>query len=86
MAGYAFTYAAGMITGGRLGDRHGYRRLFIWGVAAFTVASVLCGIALNPAQLVAARLRVFMVALPRAVAGYGLDALPLSGPARRSRA
>ncbi|WP_211370686.1 MFS transporter [Nonomuraea turkmeniaca] len=56
VGGYAFTYAAGMITGGRLGDRYGYRRLFIWGVTAFTVASVLCGIAVNPAQLVAARL------------------------------
>jgi predicted MFS family arabinose efflux permease len=56
VAGYAFTYAAGMITGGRLGDRYGYRRLFVHGVAAFTVASVLCGIAVNPAQLVAARL------------------------------
>ncbi|RVX43432.1 EmrB/QacA subfamily drug resistance transporter [Nonomuraea polychroma] len=56
VGGYAFTYAAGMITGGRLGDRYGYRRVFIWGVAAFTVASVLCGIAVNPAQLVVARL------------------------------
>ncbi|MFB9625978.1 MFS transporter [Nonomuraea helvata] len=56
VGGYAFTYAAGMITGGRLGDRYGYRRLFIWGVAAFTLASVLCGIAANPPQLVAARL------------------------------
>jgi EmrB/QacA subfamily drug resistance transporter len=56
VGGYAFTYAAGMITGGRLGDRYGYRRLFVWGVSAFTVASVLCGIAVEPAQLVAARL------------------------------
>ncbi|TDD02504.1 MFS transporter [Nonomuraea deserti] len=56
VAGYAFTYAAGMITGGRLGDRYGYRRVFVWGVAAFTVASLLAGIAQTPAQLVAARL------------------------------
>ncbi|MFF4617779.1 MFS transporter [Nonomuraea jabiensis] len=56
VGGYAFTYAAGMITGGRLGDRYGYRRLFIWGVVAFTIASVLCGLAVNPAQLVGARL------------------------------
>lgn len=56
VGGYAFTYAAGMITGGRLGDRYGYRRLFIWGVVAFTIASLLCGMAVNPAQLVAARL------------------------------
>ncbi|MEW9553118.1 MFS transporter [Nonomuraea sp. NPDC050783] len=54
VGGYAFTYAAGMITGGRLGDRYGYRRVFVWGVAAFTVASVLCGIAASPGQLVAA--------------------------------
>nr|WP_201784688.1 MFS transporter [Nonomuraea pusilla] len=56
VGGYAFTYAAGMITCGRLGDRYGYRRMFIWGVAAFTVASVLCGVAATSAQLVAARL------------------------------
>ncbi|TMR22345.1 MFS transporter [Nonomuraea zeae] len=56
VGGYAFTYAAGMITGGRLGDRYGYRRLFVWGVTAFTVASVLCGLAADPVQLVAARL------------------------------
>ncbi|MCK2217770.1 MFS transporter [Actinomadura sp. ATCC 31491] len=56
VGGYAFTYAAGMITGGRLGDRYGYRRVFIWGVAAFTAASVLCGVAADAAQLVAARL------------------------------
>jgi EmrB/QacA subfamily drug resistance transporter len=56
VAGYAFTYAAGMITGGRLGARYGYRRLFVHGVTAFTIASVLCGIAANPGQLVAARL------------------------------
>ncbi|MER6510433.1 MFS transporter [Nonomuraea sp. NPDC001636] len=56
VAGYAFTYAAGMITGGRLGDRYGYRRLFVLGVAGFTVASVLCGLAPGAAWLVAARL------------------------------
>ncbi|MFI6926322.1 MFS transporter [Nonomuraea spiralis] len=56
VAGYAFTYAAGMITGGRLGDRYGYRRLFVYGVAGFTVASVLCGLAPGAAWLVAARL------------------------------
>ncbi|WP_200823864.1 MFS transporter [Nonomuraea solani] len=56
VGGYAFTYAAGMITGGRLGDRYGSKRMFVWGVAAFTIASLLCGIAADPIQLVAARL------------------------------
>jgi EmrB/QacA subfamily drug resistance transporter len=56
VGGYAFTYAGGMVTGGRLGDLFGYRRLFLIGMAAFTVASLLCGLAESPAQLVAARL------------------------------
>ncbi|WP_433466675.1 MFS transporter [Spirillospora sp. CA-128828] len=56
IAGYAFTYAGGMVTGGRLGDLFGHRRLFVLGMAAFTVASLLCGLAQSPSQLVAARL------------------------------
>ncbi len=56
VGGYAFTYASGMVTGGRLGDLFGYRRLFLVGVASFTVASLLCGLAQSPGQLIAARL------------------------------
>lgn len=56
VAGYAFTYASGLITGGRLGDLYGSRAVFLTGTVAFTIASVLCGIAQSPGQLVAARL------------------------------
>lgn len=56
VGGYAFTYASGMVSGGRLGDLFGYRRLFLGGMAAFTLASLLCGLAQSPGQLVAARL------------------------------
>jgi EmrB/QacA subfamily drug resistance transporter len=56
VGGYIFAYAAGMITGGRLGDLYGYRRMFVGGMIAFTIASLLCGIAPNPAVLVVARL------------------------------
>jgi EmrB/QacA subfamily drug resistance transporter len=56
VGGYAFTYASGMVTGGRLGDLFGYRRLFLAGMAAFTLASLLCGVAQSPGQLIAARL------------------------------
>lgn len=55
VGGYAFAYAAGLVTGGRLGDIFGYRRLFIGGMAAFAAASLLCGLSGNPSELVAAR-------------------------------
>ncbi|KPI23855.1 drug resistance transporter, EmrB/QacA subfamily [Actinobacteria bacterium OV450] len=55
-AGYALAFAAGLITGGRLGDIYGRKRLFLVGVAGFTVASLLCGVAADPSMLVASRL------------------------------
>ncbi|MFI6286084.1 MFS transporter [Streptomyces sp. NPDC051018] len=55
-AGYALAFAAGLITGGRLGDIYGRKRLFLIGITGFTVASALCGFAANPEMLVASRL------------------------------
>ncbi|HEY5835750.1 MFS transporter [Streptomyces sp.] len=56
VAGYGFTYASGLITGGRLGDLLGSRLMFLGGTLAFSIASLLCGLAQNPGQLVVARL------------------------------
>ncbi len=56
VGGYGFAYASGLITGGRLGDLHGHRRLFLIGMTTFTLASLLCGLAENPATLVTARI------------------------------
>ncbi|WP_199902446.1 MFS transporter [Azospirillum sp. B4] len=56
VAGYAVAFAVLLITGGRLGDTHGYRRLFMVGVAGFTATSLLCGAAASPAMLVLSRL------------------------------
>jgi EmrB/QacA subfamily drug resistance transporter len=56
VAGYALTFALLLITGGRMGDVFGYKKLFLFGVCGFTVASLLTGIAPNPGFLVAARL------------------------------
>ncbi|APU40689.1 MULTISPECIES: MFS transporter [unclassified Streptomyces] len=55
-AGYALAFAAGLITGGRLGDIYGRKRLFLIGISGFTAASLLCGIAADPAMLVASRI------------------------------
>ncbi|MBK3647607.1 MFS transporter [Streptomyces sp. MBT33] len=54
-AGYALAFAAALITGGRLGDIHGRKRLFLIGIGGFTLASALCGFAANPEMLVASR-------------------------------
>ncbi|BFO22326.1 MFS transporter [Streptomyces sp. KM77-8] len=55
-AGYALAFAAGLVTGGRLGDIHGRKRIFLVGIGGFTVASALCGFAVNPEMLVASRI------------------------------
>jgi EmrB/QacA subfamily drug resistance transporter len=53
---YTLTYAGLLITGGRLGDLYGQKRLFLIGLVIFTAASALCGLAQNPASLVATRI------------------------------
>ncbi|MDU0302524.1 MFS transporter [Streptomyces sp. PAL114] len=55
-AGYALAFAAGLVTGGRLGDIHGRKRIFLLGIGGFTLASALCGFAVNPEMLVASRI------------------------------
>jgi MFS family permease len=56
IAGYSFTYAIGLITGGRLGDLVGPRTLFIAGMVTFTVSLLVCGVAPNALILIIARL------------------------------
>jgi EmrB/QacA subfamily drug resistance transporter len=56
VAAYLLTYALSLITGGRLGDVFGRRRLFKLGIAGFTIASALCAVAPSPSALIAARL------------------------------
>ncbi|MGA5129441.1 MFS transporter [Streptomyces olivoreticuli] len=53
--GYALAFAIGLITGGRLGDIYGRKRMFLLGMGGFTLASMLCGIVSDPQLLVAAR-------------------------------
>src|SRR6202012_3473674 len=64
---YGLTYGVGLITGGRLGDRYGRRRMFALGLAIFTVASLACGLATN----------IEILNVSRAVQGLGAA---LAGP------
>lgn len=56
LAGYTLAFAVLLVTGSKLGDRLGRKRVFILGMAAFTLASLLCGAAGNAETLIAARL------------------------------
>jgi MFS family permease len=56
VAGYGLTFAVLLLAAGRLGDRYGRRRTLGAGVAVFTAASLLCGVAPSAAVLVGARL------------------------------
>jgi hypothetical protein len=73
VAGYVLGFAALLITGGRLGDIFGRKRVFMLGVAGFTVASALCGLAQDPVVLIAGRFLQGATAglmVPQVVGGY----------------
>lgn len=53
--GYSLAMAVGLITGGRLGDAFGRRRMFLIGVRGFVLASLLCGLAPSGEVLIASR-------------------------------
>jgi EmrB/QacA subfamily drug resistance transporter len=52
---YMLTYGGFLLLGGRLGDYFGHRRLFLQGIAVFTAASLVCGVANSQWLLIAAR-------------------------------
>jgi EmrB/QacA subfamily drug resistance transporter len=56
VTGYALTFAALLITGGKLGDLYGRRRTFVIGIAIFTLSSLACGLAPNAGFLIGARI------------------------------
>ena len=76
IGGYLIAFAVLLITGARLGQTHGYQRIFLLGVGVFTLASLLCGLAPGPLLLVLAR--VFQGAgaalmFPQALTGIQLN-------------
>jgi EmrB/QacA subfamily drug resistance transporter len=55
VTGYALTFAALMLTGGKLADHYGRRLIFVVGLTIFTLASLACGLAASGDMLIAAR-------------------------------
>jgi len=56
ISGYALAFAIGLITGARLGDRYGRKRLFVMGSVGFAVTSLAAALAVSPAMLIGCRL------------------------------
>lgn len=52
---YVLAFGGLLLLGGRVGDAIGHKRAFLSGVGVFTIASLVCGLATDPATLIAAR-------------------------------
>lgn len=82
---YVLTFGGLMLLGGRLGDTIGRKRTFIVGVALFTIASILCGVAWDEVTLVVARLLQGVGAAIASPTGLALVATTFpKGPARNA--
>jgi EmrB/QacA subfamily drug resistance transporter len=55
VTGYALTFGAFMLTGGKLADLFGRRKIFVFGLVIFTAASLACGLANGPGMLIGSR-------------------------------
>jgi len=79
IGGYALSLGAGLILGGRLGDRYGRRQMFLVGLAGFTIVSMLCAMAPTIEVLIALRLVQGFAAAMLLPQGFGLLRENLSG-------
>ena len=79
IGGYALSLGGGLILGGRLGDRFGRRRMFLVGLASFTLASLACALAPTIGLLIALRLVQGFAGAMLLPQGLGLMRENLSG-------
>jgi EmrB/QacA subfamily drug resistance transporter len=56
ISGYALAFGVALIPSGRIGDRFGHKRIFLVGLAVFTLSSVACGTSQSTLQLIVARI------------------------------
>lgn len=73
VSAYLLAFAAALITSGRIGDLIGRKRMFMAGVATFGLASLACGVARSPDELIAARVMAGAAAaimLPQVLATF----------------
>lgn len=83
---YTLVFAALLLTTGALGDRLGAKRIFIAGLAVFTLASLGCGLAANLAALIGARIVQGLGAAMLVPTSLSLIQQAFPDPVARSRA
>jgi EmrB/QacA subfamily drug resistance transporter len=83
---YLITFGGFLLLGGRLGDLFGHRRLFLAGIALFTLASTACGLATSQAILVGARAVQGLGAAVVSAVALSLMMTLFTEPAERAKA
>jgi EmrB/QacA subfamily drug resistance transporter len=83
---YLITFGGFLLLGGRLGDLFGHRRLFLAGIALFTVASTVCGLSTSQEMLVGARAVQGLGAAVVSAVALSLMMTLFTEPAERAKA
>ncbi len=83
---YLLTFGGFLLLGGRLGDLYGHRRLFLGGIALFTVASLACGLATSQEALIAARAVQGLGGAVASAVSLSLTMTLFTEPAERAKA
>jgi EmrB/QacA subfamily drug resistance transporter len=83
---YLITFGGFLLLGGRLGDLFGHRRLFVGGIALFTLASAACGLATSQGMLVGARAVQGLGAAVVSAVALSLMMTLFTEPAERAKA
>ena len=83
---YMLTFGGLLLLGGRLGDLYGHRRLFLIGIALFTLASLACGLSTTQGMLVVARAVQGVGGAVASAVGLSLVMTLFTEPAERAKA
>ena len=83
---YLLTFGGFLLLAGRLGDLFGQRRVFLFGIAEFTIASLLCGLATSQTFLIVARAIQGLGAAVVSAIALSLIMILFTEPAERAKA
>src|SRR5436305_11094823 len=83
---YMLTFGGFLLLGGRLGDIFGHRRLFLFGTASFTIASLVCGISTTKGMLIVARAVQGLGGAVVSAVAFSLVGAPYTEPSTRATA